>query len=533
MPFGWSCTLGSFSAGMLIARSGSSVNACRSSLERYARQTNRLNEALALIGFALGGEPGARTALGLGLCVSPDTLLNRIRQVAAQHKPEPAVKILGVDDFAFRRGHHYGTILVDHERRRVIDLLPDREGKTLAAWLKTQPEITIISRDRAQAYQEGAAAGAPQAEQVADRWHLVHNLTETFEKLLQHHYSEIRKAIQDLNGGQDAVMLPPVVPTIPQIVPPTASEYMRSRSDQLRRQDFHAQRKVRYQEVKQLQAQGLTIVQTARHLGISYTGVKTFYEAAEYPIPIHPTRGSQVDRFADYLSRRWAEGCRNAAQLYRELSAPRLSGQCADAATVSDDVATRRVRRSTCRQTSFQITRPKVKLPSSRECVWLLLKEEKDLTTEEQQVRQTLLEQSAIIRQGRELVQDFRAVLATRKVEKLEEWMETARAIRTVRVCRIRLRCAARSGSRAQCCDFAVEQWSDRGPRQSPESDQADDVWPGEIRPSQSTSVIRSVMIINLRKPKVGRVKPSPKDRENRRREITVHVRRVRSVLPK
>ena len=152
---------------------------------RYARKTNRLHHALYLLGYALGGEAGARLAVSLGLLVSPNTLLRRIRQIATAPTSAPASgRVLGVDDFAFRKGQRYGTILVDLERRRVLDLLPDRTAESLAAWLKAHPEVQIVSRDRANSYSEGAKVGAPQAKQVADRWHLLKNITDRLEDVL-------------------------------------------------------------------------------------------------------------------------------------------------------------------------------------------------------------------------------------------------------------------------------------------------------------------------------------------------------------
>jgi transposase len=149
----------------------------------YARKTVRLNAALELIGFVIGGEAGARLARALGLAVSPDTLLRRLRQVAQRESSTP--RILGVDDFAFRRGQRYGTLLVDLERRRPIGLLPDREAGPLSAWLKAHPGIAIVSRDRSRAYASGISEGAPGAVQVADRWHLLKNLREALEQLLK------------------------------------------------------------------------------------------------------------------------------------------------------------------------------------------------------------------------------------------------------------------------------------------------------------------------------------------------------------
>jgi transposase len=150
---------------------------------RYARKTIRLSSALVLIGFALGGEAGARIARALGLQTSPDSLIRHLRRTAAAEPP--TVRVLGVDDWAKRKGHTYGTILVDLERRSVVDLLPDREAETLAAWLKEHPSVEVVSRDRSRAYANGITLGAPQAIQVADRWHLLKNITDALERLVK------------------------------------------------------------------------------------------------------------------------------------------------------------------------------------------------------------------------------------------------------------------------------------------------------------------------------------------------------------
>src|SRR5438874_6576705 len=151
-------------------------------VQSYARRTNRLREALVALGLATSAEVSERLAPALGMLVSASTLLRRLREVACP--PPPSVRILGVDDWSWKKGQTYGTILVDLELRKPIELLADRKEETLTAWLLTHPEIAVISRDRGGEYAAAARKGAPQAQQIADKFHLVKNLRDGLKEMM-------------------------------------------------------------------------------------------------------------------------------------------------------------------------------------------------------------------------------------------------------------------------------------------------------------------------------------------------------------
>ena len=204
----------------------------------HAHRTVRLNHTLQRISLALGGEGGARLACELVLPTSPDTLLRRIRQLPPRRSATP--RVVGIDDWAKRKGRSYGTILVDLEQRVPIELLPDREEATVRYWFEAHPEVGIISRDRAPQYAEAARVGAPQAVQIVDRWHVLKNLGEAVQRVLTRQRRQIEEAAWRMRDSQlslSVALLP-----LPSLSSTEASEIARHR----------ANRYARYCAVKQL-----------------------------------------------------------------------------------------------------------------------------------------------------------------------------------------------------------------------------------------------------------------------------------------
>ncbi len=288
-----------------------------------ARRCTRLSTLYLALGLALGGEAGARLATDLGLAVSPDTLL-RLTTAAPLAAP-PTPRVLGVDDWSWRTGRRWGTILVDLERRRTIDILPDRQADTFARWLREHPGVAVISRDRGGADADGGRQGAPDAVQVADRCHLLKNAGEALERLVQRHHAALREAATAVDreaAAADAPLLtaePPVPAPAPAMPPGTAAPRPASQAQQLQ-QATRARRLARYEEVAGLSQQGLGPAAIARQVGLTRQTMARWLRAGSFPerAPTRPRR-QRITAYAPYLRERWQAGDQNARQRWREL----------------------------------------------------------------------------------------------------------------------------------------------------------------------------------------------------------------------
>ncbi|WP_408904184.1 ISL3 family transposase [Rhodovastum atsumiense] len=276
---------------------------------RSARRTARLGEVQCQLSLGLGGEAGARIAGRLAMPVSPDTLLRLVHRAAVPQPPPP--RVLAVDDWAFRRGQNYGTILVDLERNKVVDLLPDRETGTLSAWLRRHNGIEIVARDRAGAYADGVRQGAPDALQVADRWHLLRNLGEALQGGVDRRRGAVRRAA---NAVSEKVAIP------------TEAEPRQATREERLRADRRDHRRLRYEEMVRLHQLGLPGRAIGRAVGASLPTVYRWLKTGGPPTHNKPEQPRNIGPHEAYLARRWAEGCRNGAQLWRELRAQGYRG---------------------------------------------------------------------------------------------------------------------------------------------------------------------------------------------------------------
>ncbi len=281
-------------------------------LKPYARRTLRLTDHLAQIGYALGGNGGSRLASLLGMPVGRSTML-RIIDNCAGDVDVASPRVLGIDDWAFKKGHTYGTILVDLEKRKPIDLLPDREVETVKKWLEAHPEIEIISRARASCYSQAAVLGAPQATQVADRWHLLKNLGDALKRLLDKHNQELRLAAKDIaqaeRDNEQIKITQELDPTLPK-EEPKLSKY-----------------ELNFLEVKRLKSKGHSIRSINRQTGIHRQTIERYLKYEEYPQKIiGVSKVSKALPFEDYLRKRWREGETRHMQLWREIKEQGFTG---------------------------------------------------------------------------------------------------------------------------------------------------------------------------------------------------------------
>lgn len=389
----------------------------------YARQTNRLAEQLQDIAFIAGGEPGTRLLARLGMPVSPDKLLQLIRD-----SPEPAIttpRVLGVDDWAIRKGQSYGTILVDLEKQQPVDLLSESSADALSTWLKTHPGVEIISRDRGSEYIKGATEGAPEATQVADRWHLLKNLRDSLERYFESDQICLKAAAGDENVPNSQQSDPDLPLHEPVMLDQAVSEAQERSSIQLTKaqQDKLARqtkRQTRYEAVRELAASGLTHQAIAQQLKMDTHTVSRYLQADCCPMyPEGRTRASQLDPYMDYIDQRWQTGCHNATEIWREIGKLGFTGS---RGLVAQWAAQERKRLPPKRSGPP----PKRIVPwAPSRAAWLFIKEPDTLKFEEKAALERMVQTSDQAAEAYKLAQQFVTIVRERTPDKLASWLDS------------------------------------------------------------------------------------------------------------
>ena len=401
---------------------------------KSARRTKRLANLQTEIGLALGGEAGARLVRELEIPTSPDTLLRLMRRQPAVEAATP--RVLGVDDWAWRKGREYGTILVDLERQCVVDLLPDRKAETLASWLKQHPGVEIISRDRGGAYAEGAAQGAPSATQVADRWHLLANMRETVERLLDRHHTclpALRLPQPEAGQSETAPCLPE--PQTKTGLQASAAKPLLTKVEGIRL-ERRTRRFARFTEVVALHQRGVSIRAISQQVGVDRRTIRRYIAADTFPeIAKRRPRPSILDPWKPYLHQRWNEGCHNGHRLWLEIKAQGYQGSRSLVSSWIADLrktAVPSVQSTTatgegCR-TLLAATPKAQRQLSAKQAAWLTVKQPAALTVAEQEALAKMLQANADIEQAYSLAQTFGQLVRERKYQELSRWIESAKA---------------------------------------------------------------------------------------------------------
>lgn len=373
----------------------------------HRRRTQAVARMLRAIGLAVGGRAGSRLAEYLPVKASRDVILTEVREL-----PDPStagVRVLGIDEFAFRKGSTYGTVLIDVETRRPIDLLPDRTVDTVAAWLAEHPGIEVICRDRCSAFSQAANREAPGAVQVADRWHLLHSLARAVERTAHAHRTCLRKnaEIDEPDKPQEVLTTTELTALIgpPEPGDPPDSQIL------ARVRQWHT-------DIHYLRERGWTISAIARRLGRDRKTVR-HYLTTDLDQILASARdrrpNGHINRFKPYLQHRFRSGATNAAALFREI---REHGYRGSRVAVTKYVATLR--------DGTAPVEPKRAIPSPRRITTWIMRHPNTLTGEQRDHLDRVLAACPDLAAASDLAHEFSAIARERRGADLTAWMTRA-----------------------------------------------------------------------------------------------------------
>jgi len=395
-----------------------------------ARTTDRLRQTQTDIGSSLGGEAGSRLTARMAMTTSPDTLLRRVKQLKDESAPPP--RVVGIDDWAWRKGQRYGTIVVDLERGNVIDLLPNRDTETVAAWLKAHPGVELVGRDRSQTYAQAATEGASQAQQVADRWHLLKNLREAIERVFERYSAVVNAALKateppsgparDSAVPETGAAVSAVESSPPQPPNEPCPESPRLQTERTRRR----KRVERFEQVHERRRRGHSARRIARELGLSRRSVFRYLRREACPAwGLGRSRRSRLDGYREWIDARLAEGFTNVAGLHRQLTERGFRGSYGSVY----DFVTKRLAAAGRRRERLNAVKPAVPPPpSARQLSFEWVRRPEDRKATEQARFDAIRASSAELAAALDLADEFADLIRKRSSGTLSEWLARGEA---------------------------------------------------------------------------------------------------------
>jgi transposase len=403
---------------------------------KRSQETSRFLDVVQMMGYALGGRPGERLMARLGMPVSDDTLLRRVKQRAKVRPANGPISVVGVDDWAWRKGSRYGTILIDLQRREVADLLPERSADSFTLWLQQHPEVTTISRDRQGLYAEGARRGAPHAEQVADRFHLVQNLIEAVEGEMaqQRRYLLMPAEPLETDGKAGAtVQAAPLIARLsdsPPIVVQLPGALRREQVKQHRRQ----QQLELFGQAKGLFAQGRRAFEIVKETGLSRRQVDKWLRWEELPerSRMEPRPG-MAESVRESVRQLWDKGWHNAKKLFAKIRHLGYVGSYAGIRRLTEPWreegrAALKAKAENLLSSPIHAKAPVRRHISPQVAAALLSQPKRLLRIKQSEIVDSLKESCPGFAVIRHLVLSFRSILCNGKTSSLRRWVRQADA---------------------------------------------------------------------------------------------------------
>lgn len=390
-----------------------------------ARKTGRLEQTLLTIALELGGRAGARLAEELGLLVGRDAMLDRIKTIHPGNLEN--LKVVGIDDFGFKRGNASGTIMVDLERHEAVDLVRGHSTELIARWLRRHPNLEVVARDRSNVCREGIDAGAPEAKQVADRWHLLKNLTQVVEDFLLTKRPELKKAAMPEESVSEKTNPSEISAPTTEVPDQRPYEHIEGPA-----RERHERLVEQWNEIRRLHLAGAKVKDIAEWTGVSLRTVYRYRQLKEPPPrPTYKKKSSVLDPWMPYLIKRWNEGCHSAKKLYYEI--------CEQGYAHSIDTVNRLT--SNFRYTEEQGKKlqaprsPKAKKgsiagasPTARNVAALFMRRKEKLDKEQKEYLNRLCASDGALADAHRLVHEFADMVRSLDGEKLDGWLAEAKS---------------------------------------------------------------------------------------------------------